>query len=695
MGANAAEGSVSEAEAARALACTARAAGPGHRAFRRAGATHCVGRTGCAAGKALILFSLHSLRSLLALAWGLAVQLMPTGAAQAQSTTSTTSASTTSSSDIVITGSREPLARHQLAADVVVIDAERIRNSGADSLEDLLRREAGLQLLRNGGPGQSAGLSIRGASRGQTLLLIDGVRVGSASLGTPELDTLTLAGIERIEVLRGPGSSLYGADALGGVVQIVTQRAAGRPTLGLRIAGGGYGAREASASGELRAGDFDLATTLSEERQRGTTAIRAGDPFGSHNPDDDGFTRRTASATLGYTPITGHRIGLALRGGRLNNQYDSADFLPPNFLPDPSGDFRNRVRDELAALDYRGRLASAWTLSARLADQYSRSVSGAASPDRFATRREQGGIQLSHALTASSQLTAALEHIDETASSSSYAADASRRNRAAVLAYAGEVPLTPLQAQAEIRNDRNSVYGSETTGRLGVKWPFSSALAVRALAGNSFRAPSFNDLVFPGFGVPTIRPEKGKSVEVGLAWSDAALGEASLTVYRQDQRDLIGFEPDATRCPPGFAFGCAANVAAARLQGASLDGRWRWASGSLGGRLEYLDATDRSTGQTLARRARQQASLNAAQQIGPVRFGADLLHVGERPDFGVTLPAYTTLDLLVAWRPGALAPGLEVQAKLQNATDRDIEPLRGYQALGRQAWLVLRWIGAF
>ncbi|MFO1269545.1 MAG: TonB-dependent receptor plug domain-containing protein, partial [Rubrivivax sp.] len=121
------------------------------------------------------------------------------------------------SEPLVVTGSREPLARQQVAADVVVIDAERIRNSGADSLEDLLRREAGLQLLRNGGPGQSAGISIRGGSRGQTLLLIDGVRVGSATLGTPELDTLALAGVERIEVLRGPGSSLHGADALGGV----------------------------------------------------------------------------------------------------------------------------------------------------------------------------------------------------------------------------------------------------------------------------------------------------------------------------------------------------------------------------------------------------------------------------------------------------------------------------------------------
>ncbi len=621
----------------------------------------------------------------------------------------------------VVTGSREPLAAHQVAADVVVIDAERIRQSGADSLEDLLRREAGLQLLRYGGPGQGAGLSIRGASRGQTLLLLDGVRVGSATLGTPELDTLTLVGIERIEVLRGPGSSLYGADALGGVVNVITRRGQGasRPVLSLRTAAGGYGARETSLGGEGRIGAVDLAASVSEERQRGTSALRQGDPFGSHNPDDDGFTRRTASAQVGFTPAEGHRLGLVARGGRLNNQYDATDSPPPSFAPDSSGDFRNRVRDELFALDYRGTLAPAWTLSARAGDEYSRSVSGAGQLGRFATRREQGTLQLSHALGSAGQVTLALEQIDETVSSTDYAADASRRNRAAVLAYAGALPLSSLPAlqglavQAEVRTDRNSVYGDNTTGRLGLRWPFGAAAAgtegspwsLRALAGNSFRAPSFNDLVYPGFGVPTVRPEKGRSFEVGLDWRGSAMADVSFTLYRQDQRDLIGYEPDPGLCPDpvAYAFGCASNVQSARLQGASLDGRVRWAGtggGSLGARLEWLDAKDRATGQTLPRRARRQASVTLAQQAGPVRLGADVVHVGERPDFGVVLPAYTTLDLLATWRPHATwnvawLEGLEVQGKLLNATDRDIEPLRGYQALGRQAGVVLRWQGVF
>jgi vitamin B12 transporter len=297
----------------------------------------------------------------------------------------------------------------------------------------------------------------------------------------------------------------------------------------------------------------------------------------------------------------------------------------------------------------------------------------------------------------------------EKASSTEYPSTFSRHNDAAVLAYAGEpaasVGLGALAVQAELRHDRNSVYASNTTGRLGARWPLggaasAAAWSLRALVGTSFRAPSFNDLYYPGFGVATLRPEKARSVEVGVDWRDAAGAEAALTLYRQRQRDLIGFEPDAARCPAGFAFGCAANVQSARLQGASVDGRLPWRAaggGSVATRLEWLDAIDLGTGQPLPRRAARQATVSLVQQAGPVRASAEVVHVGERPDFGVMLPSYTTLDLMASWRPASLVgiDGLEVQARLLNATDRDVQPLRGYQALGRQAWLVLRWAGMF
>ena len=140
---------------------------------------------------------------------------------------------------VVVTGSREPLPLERLAADVAVIEGRVLRDTRADSLADLLRREAGLQLSRSGGPGQSSGLFIRGAASQQTLLLVDGMRVGSATLGSAALEALGLAGIERIEVLRGPGSSLFGADAVGGVVNVITRGADGSQGAEARVAVGG------------------------------------------------------------------------------------------------------------------------------------------------------------------------------------------------------------------------------------------------------------------------------------------------------------------------------------------------------------------------------------------------------------------------------------------------------------------------
>ena len=141
------------------------------------------------------------------------------------------SAAVAAPSTVVVTGAREALAPERLVGDVLVIPVERIRDSAATSVEDLLQREAGLQLSRSGGPGANAGVFIRGAGSGNTLVLIDGVRIGAATAGLPELEALSLASIERIEVLRGPGSSLYGADAVGGVVQIFTRRGSGAAQL--------------------------------------------------------------------------------------------------------------------------------------------------------------------------------------------------------------------------------------------------------------------------------------------------------------------------------------------------------------------------------------------------------------------------------------------------------------------------------
>ena len=596
---------------------------------------------------------------------------------------------------VVITGSREPLAPERLAADVAVIDTDTIRNTLADSVADLLRREAGLQLSRSGGPGQSSGLFIRGTASQQSVVLVDGVRVGSATLGYATLETIGLSQLDRVEVLRGPGSSLYGADAVGGVVNLITRRGttSGAPSFDGRVAVGGYGSNEASAgvrgaSGATGAnGAFDYAASMSSERSKGVSALRAGDLFGNHNPDRDGYRLDAAQLRLGVKPAAGHRVGLNVLQTRLNAQYDASEFLPPTFAQNAMPDFRNRNRTEVAALDWRGPLSSSLIGSARVSRSVDDLRSGGTVPDHFRTVRQFGSAQLAWQTGALGQLVAALEHQRDEATSTSYAAGVQRTNDALALELTGAAG--PWSWQADARRDDSSDFGGVSTARLGGGFTLLPGLRLRALAGTTFRAPSFNDLVYPNYGVPTLQPERGQSVELGLVWR-AAQGEAAVTVYRNRVRDLIGFESNASRCPPdpAYAFGCAANVSRAQLKGATVSGLQRVGAWTLKTQLDFLQARDTRTGDRLPRRASRQGTLGADWTAGDWTAGASLLHVGERPDAGKTLAAETTLDLSTSWR---FSPAWSLQAKLLNATDREREPARDYQGLGRQAWLVLRY----
>ena len=243
--------------------------------------------------------------------------------------------------------------------------------------------------------------------------------------------------------------------------------------------------------------------------------------------------------------------------------------------------------------------------------------------------------------------------------------------------------------QADLRRDHNSVYGNNTTGRVGTAFEVAPGLKLRALAGTTFRAPTFNDLHFPGFGIATIQPERGSSIEAGVAWQSGA-DNASLTVYRNQVRNLINFQPDRTFCPadPAFNFGCAGNVGRARLQGATLAGAKRWGDLSVRATVVLLDAKDADSGQRLGRRAAQQESLAADYDVGRWRLGGSLLFVGSRPDGGVVLGGYGTLNLRAVWR---LQPQWRLEAKLLNALDPRVEPFRDYQGLGRQAWIGVRY----
>jgi vitamin B12 transporter len=590
---------------------------------------------------------------------------------------------------VIVTGTREPQALSRSTADIVVIDSDTIRDTSADSVEDLLRREAGIQLTRNGGPGQSSGFFIRGASTNGTVVLVDGIRVGSASLGQAEFESLSLAQIDHMEVRRGPVSSLYGADAVGGVVQIFTRRGDGSPRLTGSAAIGGYSSQQGNLGISGSQGAFDYSVAAGRERSDGVSALRPNDQFGDFNPDRDGYGRNFGQAQLGYTPAPGHRIGVTLIETRLNAQFDSAEFNPPDFLPDPSPDFRNHLTTKLASVDYRGDISPLWTVTLQASKNIDDANSGGTTLSRFKTDREQATWQNALHFGPDQQVVLAYEYLHEAVEADVFIDEPKRNNNALIGGYSGAFGASNVEAS--LRHDDNSVYGNNTTGSLGYSYQLTKQLKLRALGGTTFRAPTFNDLFYPGFGVPTIQPERGKSIEVGAEWK-AGGTSASATAYRNDVKDLIGVQPDPTMCPPepAYAFGCAANTGRARLQGVTLTGAQRWGGLNLSAIVDFLDATDQATGERLPRRADHQETVAANYEFGAWTLGASLLDVGARPDGGIVLGGYALVDLRATWR---FAPTWRLEATLMNALDHRVEPVRDYQGLGRQAWIGVRFDG--
>lgn len=607
--------------------------------------------------------------ALLAAATTVQAQVMPVTAEQVQ-----------------VIGTRVPTPLDRVVADVVVIDRDRIRATSADSLEDLLRREGGMQLSRNGGPGQSASVMIRGSAASGTLVLIDGVRVGSATLGQTELAAISLGQVERIEILRGPGSSLYGADAIGGVVNIVTRRGDGAPYLRGNIAAGNHASGEGYVALSGAHAGFDYALSVSGETSDGVSAVLPGDLWGVYNPDDDGFTRGGLQLTGGYSWAKGQRVGLSYSASRLRSQFDSAEYPPPSFLPDPSPDFRNRLTTQLVALEYQGELSSQWRNLVRASYQSDALQSGANVIDTYDTTRRQLTAQTTWTPSAQHQLVAALDLLTESIDSSAYQAP-DRDNTGLTAGYTGR--FGPHKLQADLRWDHNSVYGNQTTGKLGWGMDLAAGWSVRAVAGTAFRAPSFNDLYYPGYGVPTLQPERSRSVEAGLDYR-AELTAIAATAYHNKVSDLIGYQADPTLCPPGMPFGCAGNTSRALLQGVTLQGQQQLASFHFTLTLDWLNAKDRDTDQTLPRRAANQQSFAVDWNEGPWQLGGTLVRVSQRPDAGVLLPAYALLNLNARWR---VERDWQLELRLQNALDKEYQPARDYQDVGRQFWLGLRYDG--
>ena len=578
--------------------------------------------------------------------------------------------------ETVVTATRLPTDVAKVNHDVTVIEAEAIQAAGAASLPELLSQQAGVQIARSGGAGTLPNLFVRGTSANRTVVLVDGVRVYGLDSGLSPLEHIPLAQIDRVEIVRGAMSGLYGADAIGGVIQVFTREGEGAMRPFVNIGVGSEGRFGASAGVSGKTGNTRYALTVSHDSTDGFSATNSQSPW-SYNPDQDGYRNSSYSLKLSQQLTAQHEVGVQSAATRAHTDYDAT--------ADRTGRIHDYFNSAIRSngVFWRAAFSPVWESTLRFDQAVSEvtNFDGAPSVRSFhaRTQRNVWGWQNRIELGNAGRVVAGLDYAEESFDSQPRYAVTERVVKAAYLGY--QNTLGAHRLEATVRHDDNAQFGSKTTGSASYGYALTTALSANVAAGTAFRAPAFLDLYYPGFSNPNLKPESATNLEAALRWREG-VHRASLTVYRNRIEDMIQYN---------FAAGMPINIAHAKLQGLTLAGGTQLAGVGLTATLDWLTARDGDTDRVLPRRAARHAVLGAEKTWGTLTSGVELHAASRRFDDAanrVPLAGYGSANLWTRWQ---VARDWSALARVNNVFDRTIVEASGYNTAGRQWWLNLSW----
>lgn len=581
--------------------------------------------------------------------------------------------------DMVVTATRIAQSADTTLASVSVITRQDIERMQAQSLPDALRGMAGLTISNSGGAGKATSVFLRGTNADHVLVLVDGIKVGSATTGTASFQDIPVAQIERIEIVRGPRASLYGSEAIGGVIQIFTRKGGGAPTSSFSATAGSYGTTSGTL-GVTGGGEQGwLSARLNQQDITGFNACNGKPAPGAAGcrviePDKDGY--RNSS--------------LGLRGGYRFDNGAMADFNALQADSFSKSDGSNLAGNETRAAQQvlggsvRFAAAERWRMTLRGgrsrddSDLFFNSLH----IDRYNTRRDSLTWQNDIALDDGHLVSAGLDYQQDRIESLRAYAQSARSNRALFGQYQGSLGAHSLEAS--LRRDDNQQFGGHNTAGLGYGYAASDTLRLTASWGTAFKAPTFNQLYYPGFGSATLRPELARSIEAGAA-GQAMTYKWSLNAYQTNITDLIGFDP-ITFAP--------VNINTARLTGLEGQLQTQFADCDIGGTLTLQDPRQTSganQGRLLNRRATETMHVEMAHRFGDYRLAGSLYAEGRRfDDLANTkrLGGYGLLDVRAEYR---VARSWLLQGKVANLLDKRYETAEFYNQPGRGLYFTLNY----
>jgi vitamin B12 transporter len=609
----------------------------------------------------------------------------------------------TSLEPVVVTATKLETPVSEIASSVTVITAEEIENRQPTSALDVLRTVPGLDVVRQGGLGQQTSVFLRGGNSTHTLVLVDGIEMNDPANPGRSFDFATLGtdNIERIEIVRGPGSTLYGSDAIGGVINIITRKGSGKPTITLSAEGGSFETHQEklSLSGGNDLWNYSLAASFIESNGISAADERYG------NSERDGYDRTSVSSRIGITPTTNFDLDFFLR--YFDSEADLDTFAGP-FGDDPNNTFDSealflRLQGRLFLLDDLWEQKLGFALSDY--DRENRDETDALHPFDSSLTTYDGRLykvdwQHNLYLHPTNTLTVGIEYEKEEAENTSQyfyenplwnTNDKFDKKSVETTGYYVQDQVKLWQdfiTTVGLRVDDHEEFGARLTYRITSSYLFrQTGTRIKGTYGTAFKAPTLAQLYENStyvLGNPDLTPEKSRGWDIGIEqgfWDNhASLG---ITYFENHFEDLI----DTFFSLSSFKYEYE-NIDEAQSKGIEIVASVRPVDDlTFSASYTYTDTENRTTGERLLRRPLHKYNLNVNYRfLDRANANLDIFYFGEREDLDLydwtqtkTLGAYTVVNLALSYE---ISEHFRIHGRVENLFDEEYEEVNGFGTPG-------------